>query len=317
MKNSLLLSICICASTVIVAQTPVDETQILTIGGIQQFVRIKGKDRSKPFLLFLHGGPGGSVMNYADKFTSRLQAHFIVVQWDQRETGKTRQLNETPVALTVSVFQQDTRELMDTLLKKFNKPKLFLAGHSWGTYLGFQMAKNYPELIYAYIAISPMIHQAESERIILQLMKDRAKQTGNNKALEELTAVNIPFRNGEELYFHRKWMLDYIGSKAKLSRNFVLGWANTWLQVFNQASAENLMENLPSIKCPVYFCIGRKDYQTNFTLVEAYYNMIDAPKKDLFWFEHAAHSIPYSEPELLQQIIIDKVLRDTCPEQLK
>ena len=151
------------------SQTAIDSTGTLTVGGIKQFVSIKGKDNRNPLLLFLHGGPGNSVIHYAEKFTHKLQEHFIVVQWDQRNAGKTLALNNSPEPLTVDLFESDTHQLIDSLLKRFHQPKLYLVGHSWGTFLGFYMAKNYPELLYAYIPICPMINQLESERIILSV----------------------------------------------------------------------------------------------------------------------------------------------------
>jgi pimeloyl-ACP methyl ester carboxylesterase len=318
MKSRLfLLTFLLVSCSCLNAQVGIDRDEIITIGGIKQFIHIEGKDNTKPLLLFLHGGPGGSVMSYADKFTKKLQDHFIVVQWDQRETGRTKQLNVSPLPLTVSLFQNDIHELIDSLLKKFNQSKLYLVGYSWGTYLGFQMAKMYPELLHAYIAVSPMIHQAESERIILDRMKEKARLSGNKKGMEELQTIKVPFENGEQLYYHRKWLFEYVGSSTRASRNYVLGWATTWLTLFNEASRENLFEDLPQIGCPVYFCAGRKDFQTNFTLTEAYYKKLMAPKKDLFWFEKSAHLIPSTEPEFLQQVIIEKVLPETSGAKIK
>ncbi len=196
-------------------QTAIDSTGTFSIGGIKQFVSIKGKDNRNPLLLFLHGGPGNSVIHYAEKFTHKLQEHFIVVQWDQRNAGKTLTLNKSPEPLTVDLFESDTHQLIDSLLKRFHQTKLYLVGHSWGTFLGFYMAKNYPELLYAYIPICPMINQLESERIILEAMKEKASKTGNEKALQELSLVKVPFENGRQLYFHRKWVLELYGVESK------------------------------------------------------------------------------------------------------
>jgi pimeloyl-ACP methyl ester carboxylesterase len=299
------------SSTFLPAQTPIDSEESVTIGGIRQFITLKGQDRSLPLLLFLHGGPGGSVMSYADKFTDRLQQHFVVIQWDQRETGKTRELNPSPVPLSLSVFQDDTKELIDTLLMRFQQKRLYLAGHSWGTVLGFHIARRYPDLLFALLAIGPMINQLESERISLQILRDLALQTGNQKETEELAKVRIPFETGEQLYYHRKWLLQFSGSRRNLAKSFVETWSSTWLHVFNEASMDNLTESLPSIDCPVYLFAGRKDYQTNSVITEKYYNLLQAPKKGLFWFERSAHSVPSSEPERLQQLIIGKVLPQT------
>lgn len=77
----------------------IDTTEIIQIGGIKQFVSIKGKNRNAPILLFLHGGPGRSVMALADGFTNLLTEKFVVVQWDQRQSGETFKLNTFPQPL--------------------------------------------------------------------------------------------------------------------------------------------------------------------------------------------------------------------------
>jgi len=292
-------------------QTPIDTAETVSIGGIRQYISLKGKDRSMPLLLFLHGGPGRSVMQYADNFTHRLQEHFVVVQWDQRQTGRTRELNTSNTALSLRLFQTDTHSLIDTLLRRFGKQKLYLAGHSWGTSLGFYIAENYPELLYANIAIGPMINQLESERIALAHMQAQALEKGDASAARELSLVHIPFESGEQLYFHRKWLGELSGARKNLSKDYVIDWARIWLRTFNEASQRNLLTTLTEIRCPVYFFTGRTDYQTNSSITEKYYLMLQAPKKGFFWFERSGHSIPSSEPLRMQSIIIDTILPET------
>ena len=155
-----------------------------------------------------------------------------------------------------------------------------------------------------------MINQLESERLALSAMKKDAMERGNEKEAEELDKVTIPFANGEQLYYHRKWLQVFSGSRRTLSKSFVDKWAATWLPVFNEASRDNLMETLPSIDCPVYFFAGRKDYQTNSSITEQYHVALKAPRKGLFWFE-TGHSIPSATPGRMQEIIIEKILPET------
>lgn len=297
------------------AQTAIDSTAYVHIGGIEQFISIKGSDNTKPLLLFLHGGPGGSVMDYAEKFTTKLQQHFVVVHWDQRETGKTFIKNTSPVPLTINLFESDTHELVNYLLKRFHQQKIFLVGHSWGTFLGFQMVKQHPQLLSAFVAVGPMVNQTESEKVILNMMKEKAKKDNNKRALDELNSIQIPFKNGDQLYYQRKWLFQYVGSKTRITKEYVNNWASRWLSVYNEACKENLFETLPKVACPVYFFVGRKDYQTNSHIAERYFKTVAAPKKQLFWFERSAHAIPTTEPLLFQQIIVDKILRDIPPEK--
>ncbi|NOT75499.1 MAG: alpha/beta hydrolase [Cyclobacteriaceae bacterium] len=276
-------------------QTSVD------IGGIKQWISIKGANDSDPVLLFLHGGPGNSVMSYADKFTNDLQKHFIVVQWDQREAGTTAKLNASNQPLTVALMEEDARELVDYLRLKFSRDKIFLMGHSWGGFLGLKLAADHPDLFEAYFAVSPMVYQDESEQRSLAWMKEKGK--GNTQELKELAMVRIPFQSVGDLYYHRKWLAVGMGSKAPF-KAFVESWDKKWLGLFLEASKVNFFEVAPEIKCPIYFFVGKRDYQTHSGLTEEYYKMLKAGKKDLFWFTNSAHNLNLTESRKFQQIVI-------------
>ena len=174
---------------------PITTSEAIQIGGIRQWISIKGTNKKNPVILFLHGGPGNSAMSYADKFTFELQKHFVVVQWDQRESGKTAKLSPTDKPITVSLMESDAIEMIGYLRKRFNQDKIFLMGHSWGGFLGLRIAVNHPELLQGYFAISPMVHQVESERLSLEWMVGKAKENHNRKALEDLALVRIPFQD--------------------------------------------------------------------------------------------------------------------------
>jgi pimeloyl-ACP methyl ester carboxylesterase len=251
-------------------------------------------------------------MSYGHKFTSRLESHFVVVMWDQREAGKTKELNHSDKPLTVSLFEKDTYGLIQWLLKKFHQEKLYLAGHSWGTVPALDIASHHPELLHAVLAISPVINQVESERIVLDMMIQKATEEKNEQEIKELSGVSIPFEDAEDIYLHRKWLADFNGQK-KFQKDFVMTWAATWLPVWNEATVINRFNTLPSINCPVYFFTGTKDYQTNYTITENYYNTVVAPHKQLFKFENTGHSLPSARGNELQDIIIQKIMPETLP----
>lgn len=293
-----------------ICQKTIDTSEIIAIGGIKQYVALKGKDDSKPILLFLHGGPGSSLLQKTDHISGKLQQHFVVVQWDQRETGETLRLNSSPQPLTLSLFYNDTHDLIDTLLKKFQQPKLYLVGYSWGSGPGFYIADKYPELLYAYIAVSPVVDQWRSDSISLSMLK----QTMGKKATEDLSQVQIPFQNAEQLYYHRKWLMKHEGQKfvsLGFKKSYVEAWAATWFNVWSRSCDINLFKSLKTINCPVYFFAGEKDYNTNSSITRDYFNMVSAPKKDLFLFKEAGHGLPETHPEKFQEIIINQVLPQT------
>lgn len=299
------------------AQTKIDTTESVHIGGIKQVVAIQGDDRSKPLFLFITGGPGLPGIYDGNKlFTNELKKHFVVVQWDQRNCGQTLSLNPSPVKLTVQLFENDTHELVTSLLKQFHRPKLFLMGWSWGTVLGFYMAAKYPDLLYAYMAVSPIVYQLESERILIKELRQKAAEQKNLRAIKELAQVRVPFANPLQNYYDRKWLLLFNGESIGDSTEFKDYFTKNpeFMSLCRTADNINLMVSLPEIKCPVYFFVGRKDHQTNYLLSEQYYKQLKAPKKELFWFEKSRHIIPISEPALMQSDVISKILPQLTKE---
>ncbi len=308
MKKLIFLLLYLCCLNAAFAQKPIDTTATFNIGGIKQFVSIRGADRQKPLLLFITGGPGQSSIGTSDTFTTNLRQHFILVEWDQRNCGKTMQLNPSPKPVTVTLCEQDARDMVDTLLGEFQRKKLFVFGWSWGTVLGFDLAKHMPEKLYAYFAVSPVIDQVTSERMLLQEMKEKAKSDTNKKAIAELDSVKIPFENTEQIYLDRKWMFILInGAKMdeQMLHTYFFDPQMQWMySLINEAWVHDLKKELPAVNCPVYFFAGKSDEQTNHAISEEYYKLIKAPKKGIFVFEKSGHSIPYSEPDLFQQDII-------------
>ncbi|SDQ01713.1 Pimeloyl-ACP methyl ester carboxylesterase [Mucilaginibacter sp. OK268] len=297
----------------------IDTTEIINVGGIKQVFSIKGKDVTKPVLLYLHGASGSdySLIGNADKLTSKLQKHFVVVLWDQREYGKTFQLNKSPEPLTVGLLVNDTKEVVDYFLKTFNRKKLYIAAHSMGCVMGIYMAQEYPERLYALIEMSPPVNGIASQKIGLAMLKKHFKKKHNDRAIRELATIKLPARDFESLFTKYVWQTEYDGEhisdtlRAKIKPMMKQWMETSAASLSNEVFEMNFLKQFLSLQCPVYFFVGRKDYMTNATVCEKYYKKLKAPKKQLFWFEKSAHGIPDSEPELMQEIIITKILPET------
>lgn len=282
---------------------PINTKEAIPIGGIKQWISMKGTDGKAPVLLFLHGGPGNSVMSYANRFTNELQKHFVVVQWDQRGSGKTANLNHPDIPLTVYLMTTDAVEVTRYLCARFKKEKIYLAGHSWGGFLALRVAHEVPELLLACIPSAPMINQLESERQTLDYLLAIAREKKNAEAIGELERVKIPFETGDQLYFHRRWLMLNEG-KNPFSRGYVSRWASTWLSLFNEACRMNLFELEPEIHCPVYFLVGANDRQAYSQITAEYYKAVKAEKKDIIWFTNSGHNLNLTESEKFQDAII-------------
>lgn len=289
------------------AQEAIKTHESVQINGISQWIGVRGDDDSKPLLLFLHGGPGFSSRNYSKKFIKYLKKDFMIAQWDQRESGITSHWGPFSDSLTLELFHQDTEEVVNYLLKRFSKKKIYLVGFSWGGFLGMHFASKHPELLYAYVSVSSMIHQNESEQLTLNLLKEKAELSGDQKAKHEISTIRVPFSSPEELYFQRKWTLEYLNkndSNVHYSKKLFEDWGLKWMPLFLKAAQVNLAETSPEILCPVYFFHSDKDYVSNHIVAKNYFSQLNAKDKEFIWFEKSTHEIPNQEPEKFSEELI-------------
>lgn len=135
----------------------------VVLGNIEQSILIRGQNIDNPILLFLHGGPGYPQISFARKFQSKLERDFIIVNWDQRGSGKSYSRHVPQDSMTRDQFIMDTFELIDYLLDRFDQEKIYLAGHSWGSDIGVRVVEQKPLLFYAYIGIGQVIHSEMQE----------------------------------------------------------------------------------------------------------------------------------------------------------
>jgi pimeloyl-ACP methyl ester carboxylesterase len=306
-----LLSFSVCeaetAGQVPAKAAPVGLDLLLTpeIGGIRQFVQVRSDDAAKPVLLFLSGGPGSSMMNNADAFTHGLRTKFTIVQWDQRDAGKTLKSNPSPTRPSLRQMENDTYQVIEFLRKELKQEKIYLLGSSWGNVLGFHIVEHHPEVLHAYFAVNPVISQLASEKALLATLKRHFED--DPVAARELASVRIPFAGDEDLYYLRKWLFYKEGRQEVLGDDFRKGflqWSKNWSPVWNEVMAIDLPGTLKKVACPVYFLVGRHDIQTSTRITEDYFRALDAPRKALFSFEHSGHQIHKDEPEKFQESII-------------
>jgi len=290
----------------------IDTTQVVEIGGIKQYLRINGNDLDKPLFLYLHGGPGAAVSAHKDFVTGKLEDHFVVVHWDQRGSGKTQDLTGTVDPPTLNQMQQDAKEVMNYLLTYFKREKLVVLGNSWGTILGFYLAKNYPEKISAFIAVSPVVSNLRSQQATLQIFKNHFQQKGNAKAVEQLSEVEIPYGDVKQMLIQYRWETVFGGEEMSDEQfeqllSYFSTWEKIWMPLYRELYSIDLENSVSALDYPVFFIVGDEDYTTYFKFTEEYFNQLKAPSKKLFLIENVGHNIPASASERMQNIIIENI----------
>jgi len=305
----------------------------ITLGGVPQTIYIRGKDIDNPVLLFLHGGPGVSELVPVRHYNRVLEEHFVVVSWDQRGTGKSYSKDIDPDTLNLDNIVEDTLELTETLLERFETEKIFLVGHSWGSIVGVHAVDQRPDNYYGYVGIGQGVNFVEAEVISYQYTLEQAHYRENKTAIRELKDIGPPPYSEddfeERLGIQRKWLFKFGGEVHNETDNFrylldilrlhLLAPEYSVIDIVNLVRGNNLArelmwdellntnlpEQVPELKVPVYFFTGRYDYVTVYEKVEEYYDLLQAPKKELIWFENSAHSPNFEEPD----VFIEKMIQ--------
>ncbi len=280
-------------------------SETVIIGNSKQYIDIKGNDEKNPILLILHGGPGKSLLPFAPNFTNRLLDDFLVVNWDQRNTGETLKLNKSDNS--IELLKSDALEVVQYLEKKYNKKKIFLLSHSWGSVMGFELAYKHPELIAAYIAVSPVIDANESSNLFMKDLKSWANKTNNKLAIKELNEVHLPFQTKNDFFYAQKWLFIHNGVQGAETADFKISyynWMDEWFPIWKENAKTNIPSSYPSIDCPIYFFIGSSDNQSYHTLASKYYKQLKSKNKKLYWFRNSGHTIFNTEPDKLQNLLI-------------
>jgi pimeloyl-ACP methyl ester carboxylesterase len=249
-------------------------------------------------------------MYLAHRFQRPLERDFVVVQWDRRGAGKTYAEDTSPESMSVTQEVQDTLELVNLLRTRFGQSKVYLVGHSYGSYLGMIVTQRHPELFHAYVGIGQLAYEGRRNSDIQdRWIRDQAERRGNKKLLRELRA-RVPidrekwlFRYGGELHHGKSFItLLLIGLQApeytlREALDVRKGVNFTHRNLRFDAIPGELADAVTRVEVPVYFFTGRFDRTDPFENTEEYATKLQAPRKEIVWFENSAHFPFLEEPE--------------------
>lgn len=297
------------------------------LGGLDQWVMIRGERVANPALILLHGGPGFPEMRPFRHFNGPLEKSFTVVYWEQRGTDKSFHRKIPKSSMTVEQFIADLDELVDAVRKRLGKDKVVIYGHSWGSALGVIYAARFPEKVAAYVGAGQIGDWPASELSSYAFTLAEAERRNNRKALKELRAIGAPPHTYRKLYVQRKWLARFVGTARGMSfwkflritlggpeasifdlSNIVRGVIFSERIMWTEVSALNLAKTAPVLQMPVFFFIGRHDHVVAPETSVAYFDMLTAPSKTFVWFEESAHEPPVEEPAKFNASMVDLVL---------
>ncbi|MCK6510119.1 alpha/beta hydrolase [Myxococcota bacterium] len=305
----------------------IDTLEAVKLGGWEQSLLIRGKDRRAPILLWLHDGPGGaSDLVFSRAFEQSLVQRFVVVHWEQRGTGKSYRDDLPAHTMTLPRLRSDLVELVAWLRHRFQQPKIYLLGYAWGSTLGLWFAQQHPDQLHAYIGVSQILDWQQHLREAYAETLRRAKQTDRAEPINALTQIGPPpYSSLLSLHTLRRWVAEFGGyfhkapSFGKMFRASLSSPDYSLADLFQsnkayQFSSQHLLlpaiqqTNLRSIRhlhAPALFLSGRYDLLTSGQQLERFVQQLQAPHKQLLWFEDAGYAPHREDPDRFYKALLD------------
>lgn len=314
----------------------IESLEAVKIGGIDQWIEIRGLNVNNPILLFIHGGPGVAFIPLSRSFQTAWESEFTVVQWDQRGAGKTYASNHDErlrSTMNVAQMEQDTLELVNYLCNRFHREKIFVVAHSWGSVLGLWLAHEHGELLYAYVGVGQVVNMPQNEKLAYDEALAVAYRDHRPMAKQQLESI-APYPPADfdfqKTSIARTWDERLLGppqtpeSFTNIRRillevatapeysladdyGFVQGIQYSIRTMAPQLGKVDLTQMGYDFSEPVFFFEGRQDPDCRPSLVLDYARKLNAPHKDFVWFEHSGHFPFYEESARFSEELIRRV----------
>ena len=203
----------------------IDSSEIINVTGNEYYLRIRSQNPSNHVVLFLHGGCGAADRPFIMKWQSPLAEICTIVAWDQRGAGIAydRRIAKTE-SLTKELYIEDLNNVINYLKRRFNKEKIIIVGHSFGSQLGVWYAQRYPQNIECYVGIGQVVDAVENERISYEFTLNEAKKRNDRAALKVLESIGPPvngFYKDDKMLVQRNYLNKFGGIKYGKYRNSV------------------------------------------------------------------------------------------------
>ena len=287
--------------------TPIQEARYVTLGGIEQWITIRGADRANPVLLLVHGGPGDAQSALVSTYAI-YEKDFTIVQWDQRGAAKTylKNPNSPPEPERV---EQDGIELAQYLCGYLTKKKILVLGHSWGSHLAIEMVQRRPELFAAYIGTGQVGSWRANVQAQFDFMLTKSRAANDRKKVELMEAIGKPDPTDAKQYFSwwrmrnpympasdAKWFDDLklmIKTNPEFTEEYLKAWGDgmgySGRTTLSGMLGTDFTTTARTIKVPFFVIQGKEDMATPTSVAVQYFNVVKAPKKKLILIEHAGH----------------------------
>ena len=308
----------------------IDTLEAIQLGNTTQWIRVRGASASNPVLLLIQQGPGLPMLNEVRRFDDLLglEQDFTVIFWDQRGCGRSLRGVKNPAEISVELMVGDTVSLLEVLRDRFGG-KVYVAGFSFGATIGAHAVAQRPDLVATLVAVGMDVDGVASGNGAYDFALSTARQRGNKRAVRQLEAIGPPpHLNVKQFGIRVRWASNFGGVTHDATYGSVVrqllvslvrssdysigdvvrtvrGITATQAALLSEMAELDLVRALPRIDVPVVMVQGRLDQVAPGKAAQRYATSLEAPSKQLVWFEKSAHTPQLEEPERFRDLLME------------
>lgn len=312
------------------SENGIQESEYIDIGGMKQYIQIRGENTDNPVMIFIHGGPAGPMGYVSAYYQKNLESELTIINYDQRGCGRTYYANEPEAKVNIDMLVDDLNVIVEYAKERFGKENVIIAGHSWGTVIGSIYVQKYPENVSCYIGISQITNLYENKlnAARMALEKDKIKGTEDEARLTELIDRMSKVSRYDDMSLDDLSQLVSVTSKYIACDGEMSGLGQMWVGItspdmnyddvrwfMSQMNTKKFFENNKDVmeyaffgfdigelstaySVPVYYLSGEGDYAVCQKDAKEYFESIEAPDKGFYRLENVGHSMFMDNPQL-------------------
>jgi pimeloyl-ACP methyl ester carboxylesterase len=269
------------------------------------------------------------MLNEARRFEHllRLEDAFTVVYWDQRGCGRSLRGANGHSNLSVERMASDAVAILDLLQKRFGR-KTCVTGFSLGATIGAYAAAKRPDLVSTLLAVGTDIDGPGAGTGAYEFALKTARERDNQKAIAQLMAIGPPPHLSSSQFSTRvRWATNFGGVSRHQTYNTLVrgllaslvwssdysiadiirtvrGIGTTQAAMLPELADLDLVKLLPRLGVPVVMVQGRLDQVAPGSAAQRYVDTLEAPTKELVWFETSAHTPHLDEPGKFRDLLM-------------
>ena len=234
--------------------------------------------------------------------------------------------------LTIDIILNDLKSVVEFLKNRYNQDKIYIAGHSWGAYLGLRFSFMHPEYVKYYIGTGQGISSFADEIYKYKFIKEQAESRNDTEVIKKLVHFGEPIKY---TYSHDdKKAKQYIGKMIHKYGGYISDknefntnkYLNCYIKCYKfniikvikgmlkssktlniEMNEKDSISRITELTVPVLLISGEDDMICPVQATQNWFDNLKAPHKEFIKIKNAAHMVNFEQPNEWNKLLLNLI----------